>query len=733
MPVFNESNPIIHAVNRVMNNVTIRAIQQGYILLIALAVVSGFSYLILSIPVPVYQEFLSGPGRWLIKEPLSILDTAFNDYGAMMLVITISYSFSTIWKLPAGNSVILPLTSLIVFIISQQTLGTAFVHINTSWVFGHSFSAVLLTVLTSHVYRFFLTRTTPIGNRMFPVVLNPYLSTAVYAIPTFILTMGAILIGHQAALHITGNIPLQTAVSQSVNSLFATIDSPLTRMSAYVLLSAGFSFFGISGEDVLFDIHSTYFYNYVEALGYHGVTLQNVLLMDSFLKFSYMGGMGAILPLTLAILIYSKNKIFRSTAKLAFLPVLFNMPNILVFGIPVICNPAFAIPFLLLPLLDLLIVYVFMYAGVVPLISADVSWTMPAPIFGYLATDSWRGGLLQLLLLAANTFCYLPFLRLYEHLSAGEFSRQFKSFEEYYRYMESGTQPLVLKDLSEKQLRVFFVLVRDLEEAIHKRKLFMVYQPQFKADGSFLGAEALLRWDHPLAGFLYPPMIISIAKLGDYLPELEAFIFRESCRGIRKMNENLDGTYKISVNITGESLNYAALEENLENAVKEAGIRPEQLWIEITEQDALAGTKEAIGRLQRLKARGHKLLIDDFGMGHTSVAYLMTNQFDVVKLDGSITRDVIDNTNSQHIVRSLTQLSRDMGLMVIAEFVDNVPQRNKLIELGCDTFQGYLYSKPVSMDEMLKLVKSGRAKEIGRVDPPPKKPEIIDIDMKEQE
>ncbi|HCB93674.1 MAG TPA: hypothetical protein DEP57_07680 [Selenomonas sp.] len=713
MSVFRDNSVFMRAVNKIMNNVTIRAIQQGYILLIALAVVSGFSYLILSIPIPAYQDFLAGPASWLIKEPLSILETVLNSYGAMMLVITISYSFSTLWKLPAGNAVILPLASLVVFIISQQIVGNAMVEIDTSWTFGHSFSAVLFAVLTCHVYRFFLLRTIPIGNRMFPVVLNPYLTTAVYAIPTFVLTMGTILMCHRFVLCLTGNVPLQMAVSQSASSVFAAIDSEALRTAAYMLVSATFSFLGISGEDVLFDIHNQYFH-YMEAFGSAGVNIHNVIATDSFLKFSYMGGMGAILPLTLAILFFSNNKIFLSTAKLALLPVIFNMPSILVFGIPVICNPAFAIPFLFLPLLDLLIVYLCMYVGAVPLISHDVSWTIPAPIYGYLATDSWQGGVLQMLLIVGNTFCYLPFMRLYERLSAGEFSKQFKSFEEYYRYMESGTQPLVLNDLSEKQLRVFFVLVRDLEEAIYKRKLFMVYQPQFKADGTFLGAEALLRWDHPLAGFLYPPMIISIAKLGDYLPALEEFIFQESCRGIKKMNENLEGTYKISVNITGESLAYDELEDNLDRAVRMAGIDPKQLWIEITEQDALAGTEENIERLHRLKKKGHKLLIDDFGMGHTSVAYLMTNQFDVVKLDGSITRDVIENTNSQHIVRSLTQLSKDMGLMVIAEFVDNVPQRNKLIELGCEIFQGYLYSKPVSMDEMLKLVKSGKAKEIGK-------------------
>ena len=135
-------------------------------------------------------------------------------------------------------------------------------------------------------------------------------------------------------------------------------------------------------------------------------------------------------------------------------------------------------------------------------------------------------------------------------------------------------------------------------------------------------------------------------------------------------------------------------------AVEASAIDPARLWIEITEQDAIDTTTDALEKLKRIKAKGHHLLIDDFGMGHTSVAYLKTNLFDIIKLDGSITRNVLQDGNNQKIVASLIQLGRTMRLKVIAEYVDNIPQRDKLQSLGCDAFQGYLYSQPISADDL---------------------------------
>jgi len=112
-------------------------------------------------------------------------------------------------------------------------------------------------------------------------------------------------------------------------------------------------------------------------------------------------------------------------------------------------------------------------------------------------------------------------------------------------------------------------------------------------------------------------------------------------------------------------------------------------------------TAQTIAKINRLKKEGHHFLLDDFGMGHTSVAYLRENLFDAIKLDSTITQDVLTNHNHQIIIASLVTMSKTLHMCVVAEHVENTAQRDKLKELGCDIFQGYLYNKPMSLESIL--------------------------------
>ena len=125
----------------------------------------------------------------------------------------------------------------------------------------------------------------------------------------------------------------------------------------------------------------------------------------------------------------------------------------------------------------------------------------------------------------------------------------------------------------------------------------------------------------------------------------------------------------------------------------------------MTEQDMLSNTDNVIKKLEHLKHVGHTLLIDDFGMGHTSLVYLQSNYFDVVKLDGSLVKNLLENSTDQKIVSSVIDLGKKLGVKVIAEFVETEEQRDKLKELGCFWYQGYLYSKPIELDEFILWIK----------------------------
>ena len=214
----------------------------------------------------------------------------------------------------------------------------------------------------------------------------------------------------------------------------------------------------------------------------------------------------------------------------------------------------------------------------------------------------------------------------------------------------------------------------------------------------------MVRWKHQDYGFIYPPLIIYLAKEGKILPQLEERIFDMVAGGIKKTQDNYDGDFKISVNITAKSLTWD-IESCMEACIEKYQIPADKMWIEMTEQDMLSNTDAVIQKLEHLKQVGHTLLIDDFGMGHTSIVYLKSNYFDVVKLDGSLVKNILENSTDQKIVASVVELGEKLGVKVIAEYVETEEQRDKLKELGCFWYQGYLYSKPVALDEFIVWMK----------------------------
>ena len=154
------------------------------------------------------------------------------------------------------------------------------------------------------------------------------------------------------------------------------------------------------------------------------------------------------------------------------------------------------------------------------------------------------------------------------------------------------------------------------------------------------------------------------------------------------------------------------MESCIDNALAKYDIPAKNMWIEITEQDVISNADMVMDKLKRLDRKGHTLLIDDFGMGHTSLMYLQYNFFRVVKLDGSLVRNIDDNVTNQKIVASVVELGRELGVEIIAEFVETEKQRDLLNDLGCHWYQGYFYSKPVSLDEFIDFMKRYNNKNI---------------------
>ncbi|MDO5136183.1 MAG: EAL domain-containing protein [Eubacteriales bacterium] len=455
-------------------------------------------------------------------------------------------------------------------------------------------------------------------------------------------------------------------------------------------------FFGIHGSNVLDEVIKRH-YVMVDGVKIYSKTFQDV--------FAIMGGCGAVLGLVIALLLFSRKKTMKNVARLALPGVVFNISEVIVFGLPIIFNPLFFVPFLVVPVANYALSYGAMYVGLVPKVVQQVEWTTPIFLSGCQATASLAGGVLQLVCLALDIAIYVPFIRMFEDHSDKVMIRKVNMLVELLHQEEETNAAVSLTSREDVLGGVARMLAGDLKEAIAKKELYLLYQPQVDGEEVCLGVEALVRWEHPVVGFVYPPLIIRLAKEMGLLSVLETNIFDEAAAALAVLEKNMEQPCKVSVNITNESLKWDGFEEMVDRCVKRHNVLREHLWMEITEQDALSSSFDIAARLDNLKQKGHKFLIDDFGMGHTSLLYLQTNNFEIVKIDGSIIRDIVGNERNRDIIKSIVYLGELLGFLTVAEYVETREQVELLKALGVDSFQGFYYREPIPLKELVEWLK----------------------------
>ena len=229
------------------------------------------------------------------------------------------------------------------------------------------------------------------------------------------------------------------------------------------------------------------------------------------------------------------------------------------------------------------------------------------------------------------------------------------------------------------------------------KQITLFYQPQFHYDGRCIGVEALLCWRHPVYGVLYPPLVFKLAEEGGFLGVMEEAVWSRALDGRPQVLTRFGPEVKLSVNVTGTTVVTPRFQQFCRQRNAKEPFRGRNICVEVTEQAALTFNEETLNALKALKEMGLMLAIDDFSMGQTSLHYLKDNMFDIIKLDGSLVRGLFTHQNNREIISSITQLAISLNLMVLSEFVETPEQRTILHEIGCDCYQGYLYSPAVSL------------------------------------
>jgi diguanylate cyclase (GGDEF)-like protein len=250
-------------------------------------------------------------------------------------------------------------------------------------------------------------------------------------------------------------------------------------------------------------------------------------------------------------------------------------------------------------------------------------------------------------------------------------------------------------------------LEEELRAALRQEgALQLYYQPIVDLrTGHVAKLEALVRWEHPTHGLLTPDRFISIAENNGLIAELDNWVLRRACRDLGQLTEPGFEKLVIAVNCSALNLAREELLEEVDSALKEAGVAPHRLELEVTENALMGNISNTIMLLKEIRALGVALSIDDFGTGYSSLAYLKRLPLDTVKIDRSFIIDIPRSPQDMEIVQAIILMAHTPHLKVVTEGVETLAQLDFLSHYGCDYVQGYLFSKPAPLSDLRPLVK----------------------------
>ncbi|WP_296508116.1 EAL domain-containing protein [Rhodoferax sp.] len=236
----------------------------------------------------------------------------------------------------------------------------------------------------------------------------------------------------------------------------------------------------------------------------------------------------------------------------------------------------------------------------------------------------------------------------------------------------------------------------DLRRGLQRGELLLYYQPLVDMDRKVVGAEALLRWQHPVRGLVPPVQFISLAEQTGLIIPLGEWVLHTACAQLaRWAADTASAKLTVAVNVSARQFRQPEFVSQVQGALKETGADPKLLKLELTESLLLTDTQDAIMKMTALRSLGVRFALDDFGTGYSSLSYLKLLPLQQLKIDQSFVRDVLTDHNDAAIARTVLALGSSLGFDVVAEGVETEGQRQFLMAQGCTLFQGYLFGRPV--------------------------------------
>ena len=689
------------AMSRFQNTIYARAVRHGLTLAIPFLIMGSFALLLTNFPLGVYQDFIR---TWMNGAASAILETLYQiSLGSLALVLTVTISISYGHLTETDQLFLYPIVAVCSYLAFCGGIENQSDYIfNAEWVFTAMVITLLSCVLFHKIlklgHRFERLHTTG-ADYLFNISIQCLIP--VILVSLFFAVTGYVLRVAWDSSNITN------FGSYLFLKLFDKISGNLFGILLYVVMTHLLWFMGIHGTNTLEAVSRHLFEQNVEInqslvlAGHIPTEIFSKTFLDTFV---FIGGCGTALSFVLALYIASKQSHNRKMSFVALPSALFNISEIAVFGFPIIFNLTMLIPFILTPVILTLISASAIKTGLVPAVTQSVEWTIPVLLSGYQATGSVSGSLLQLFNLLVGVFIYMPFVRRSEKQETGKFKQAVRQMEQD---MAAGERDGVIPAyLSHKYPYYYYAktLSMDLTNAMKRGQLQLFYQPQISSQGELHGMEALLRWNHPVTGYIAPPVLIRLAHESGILNELGYSLLDRACLDAQAIQNSVSNNICLSINISPKQLQPPGFFDKTLEIVRQYPLERIHVVLEITERAAMELSAELKKKMEYMKEQGLEFSLDDFGMGHNSLVQLQEGCFNEVKIDGNLVSQLPNNKSTREIISGIVQMSQNLNCRTIAEFVETEEQRDMLLSLGCVIYQGYYYSKALPPEEFLEYI-----------------------------
>lgn len=686
---------------KLKSSITIQSIHSGFELSVPFLMVGAAALLLLNLPFSAYSSFLEAFWNGMLKTILTDIYTYTLGAISIILCLTVSASYARLAG-DAENHLYSAVALVSYMAFCSHALNQGSNIFDARWLF----TSLCITQLSCFFFRLSHQHQSLTGRLYMPGAGYLFNMAMKNLLPIIIIVAGFTCMGHFLYL-IFGQENIANFGSGLLLELFTNMPGGLLRTILYVLFIHIFWFFGIHGSNILEPVAKGIYEPLLAVnveLAAAGQAPTEIFSSGFLDTFAFMGGCGSTLCMAIALLLFSRKRYNRRLAMMVLPTTIFNTNEILLFGFPIVFNPQMLIPFLLTPVVQTCISAAAMTLGLVPLPCYPVNWTVPAIYSGYLITGSIAGSVLQLFNIIIGIAIYAPFARAYEEKQVVTYKKAAEQMEKDALYGDlHGKSPGLMK-FSYPGYTYARTLASDFDDALEHNEIMLYYQPQMYAGSYIYGAEGLLRWQHPVIGFVSPLLILELAAERGKISELTYYLMERLCRDAKLMRPYLKTHMHLSLNLSADHVREEGFVSQVEEIFKDFPRTAITPVFEVTERTIMDFSDANFRKIKALKAKGVQFSIDDFGMGYNSITMLQEELFDEIKLDGSLIAQLQGNGRSREIVSKIIKLSDNLNYRVIAEGVETKEQRDELQELECRIFQGYYYSRPLPLAQLLKYL-----------------------------